>query len=110
MRAAPARCRGRDPRREPSTADQPLEARAATSAVTGKTVVFTGTLETLTRSEAKAQAERLGAKVAGSVSKKTDYVVAGADSGSKLAKARELGVAVLDEQEWLRLTGTSGKG
>jgi DNA ligase (NAD+) len=76
--------------------------------VAGKTVVFTGTLTLLTRSEAKAQAERLGAKVAGSVSKKTDYVVAGADAGSKLAKARELGVAVIEEEEWVRLT--TGKG
>ena len=73
--------------------------------VAGRTVVFTGTLEKLTRSEAKAQAERLGAKVAGSVSKKTDYVVAGADAGSKLAKARELGVKVLSEDEWLALVG-----
>jgi DNA ligase (NAD+) len=76
---------------------------AVASAVTGKTVVFTGTLERVTRSEAKAQAERLGAKVAGSVSKKTDYVVAGADAGSKLTKATELGVTVLSEQEWLDL-------
>jgi DNA ligase (NAD+) len=89
---------------------QALEARATSSPVAGKTVVFTGTLENLTRSEAKAQAERLGAKVAGSVSKKTDYVVAGADSGSKLTKARDLGVTVLDEAEWLQLTGGKAKG
>ena len=75
------------------------------SPVTGKTVVFTGTLTRISRNEAKAQAERLGAKVAGSVSKKTDYVVAGEDAGSKLTKARELGVAVLSEEEWLQLVG-----
>ena len=89
---------------------QALEAVDTTSVVAGKTVVFTGTLTILTRSEAKAQAERLGAKVAGSVSKKTDYVVAGADAGSKLSKARELGVTVLDEAEWLRLTGGDDRG
>jgi len=75
------------------------------SAVTGKTVVFTGSLEKMGRNEAKAQAERLGAKVGASVSKKTDYVVAGADAGSKLDNARELGVTVLTEDEWIALVG-----
>jgi DNA ligase (NAD+) len=89
---------------------QPLAPQDKLSPVAGKTVVFTGTLDTLTRSEAKAQAERLGAKVAGSVSQKTDYVVAGADSGSKLAKARELGVTVLEEGDWLKLTAAKTKG
>jgi DNA ligase (NAD+) len=75
------------------------------SAVAGKTVVFTGSLEKMTRDEAKATAERLGAKVAGSVSKKTDYVVAGPGAGSKLEKAREAGVTVLTEDEWVELVG-----
>ena len=75
------------------------------SAIAGKTVVFTGTLEIVTRSEAKAKAESMGAKVAGSVSKKTDYVVVGADAGSKAKKAAELGVPTLTEQEWISLIG-----
>lgn len=74
----------------------------------GKTVVLTGTLTSMTREEAKALLERLGAKVSGSVSKKTDYVVAGAEAGSKLRKATELGVQVLDEQQFMALT-RSGK-
>jgi DNA ligase (NAD+) len=75
----------------------------ADSAVAGKTVVFTGTLEQMTRDEAKASAERLGAKVSGSVSKKTDYVVAGPGAGSKLTDAKKLGVKVLSEDEWVKL-------
>ena len=82
--------------RAPDAADSPLA---------GKTVVFTGTLENMSRGEAKARAEALGAKVAGSVSKKTDYVVVGADAGTKAKKAAELGVTVLDEDGWLEMMG-----
>ena len=81
------------------------ERPASESAVAGKTVVFTGSLERMTREEAKAMAERLGAKVTNSVSKRTDYVVAGPGAGSKLGKAREAGVTVLNEDEWLELVG-----
>lgn len=73
------------------------------SPIAGKTVVFTGTLEKMTRAEAKAKALSLGAKVAGSVSKSTDYVVMGADAGSKAKKAQELGVTILNEDEFLKL-------
>jgi len=75
------------------------------STVSGKTVVFSGSLERMTRDEAKVNAERLGAKAAGSVSKKTDYLIAGPGAGSKLADAKKHGVTVLTEDEWLKLIG-----
>ena len=84
---------------------QPLEAIASSSPISGKTVVFTGALERMTREEAKAMAERLGAKVAGSVSKKTDLLVAGPGAGSKLKDAEKYGVEVIDENAWFVLVG-----
>jgi DNA ligase (NAD+) len=87
---------------------KPASEKAAIAATTagifsGKTFVLTGTLPTLTREEATAKIEALGGKVSGSVSKKTDYVLAGEEAGSKLTKAQELGVKILDENEFLKM-------
>ena len=78
------------------------------SPVSGQTIVFTGKLETMSRDEAKAQAERLGARAAGSVSAATSLVVAGPGAGSKLIKAAELGIRVIDEAEWAEIVKAAG--
>jgi DNA ligase (NAD+) len=90
---------------EPPVTVRDFEPSTMASPVSGKTVVFTGTMETMSRSEAKAHAERSGANVASSVSKKTDYVVAGPGAGSKEKEARKLGLTILSEREWLDLVG-----
>jgi len=91
--------------KELETVEEHVVQAAVDSPVAGKTVVFTGTLTTMTRAEAKARAEAAGAKVAGSVSARTNFVVVGADAGSKAARARDLGVTVLSEAEWRTLIG-----
>lgn len=88
---------------EKITVEEYIDTTNYDSPLSGKTVVFTGTLEQMTRSEAKTKAQSMGAKVAGSVSSKTDYVIIGADAGSKAAKAQELGIKILSEQEFLEL-------
>jgi DNA ligase (NAD+) len=87
------------------TVEDAARAATADSEIAGKTMVFTGSLETMTRPEAKARAEAMGAKVTDSVSKRTDLVVVGADAGSKARKATELGVRTITEAEWRELAG-----
>jgi len=89
------------------TVERPEKVEIIQSPITNKTVVFTGSLEKMTRAEAKARAEALGAKVSGSVSKKTDLLVAGPGAGSKAAKAAELGIETIDEDGWLALIGAA---
>jgi DNA ligase (NAD+) len=89
---------------------EPFEPESSDSPIAGCIIVFTGTLEAMSRSEAKARAEALGAKVAGSVSAKTDYVVAGPGAGSKAKKAAELGVTVLSERDWFEMIGAGTDG
>ncbi len=91
---------------EEMTVEDWKEPAAASSPLSGKTIVFTGTLARMSRNEAKARAESLGASVAGSVSSKTDFVVAGEDAGGKAKKAAGLGVKILSEEEWLKLAGS----
>ena len=91
---------------EEVTPEEFVVGEQAGSVVSDKTVVFTGKLERFSRAEAKDRAERLGAKVVGSISKNTDYLVAGPGAGSKLKKAQSLGVSVLSEDEWLELIST----
>ncbi|MFP3034455.1 MAG: BRCT domain-containing protein, partial [Candidatus Tisiphia sp.] len=86
---------------------QDYSGQTTKTALTGKVVVFTGSLLTLSRAEAKSQAEKLGAKVSSSVSSATALVVVGADAGSKLRKAKELGIKIIDEDEWLELVYTN---
>ncbi|MGH7034841.1 MAG: helix-hairpin-helix domain-containing protein, partial [Stellaceae bacterium] len=92
-----------DLNKEIAVEDYAVAAPAGNSPLAGKTIVFTGTLEAMSRPEAKARAEALGAHVGGSVSIKTDYLVVGADAGSKAKKAAELGVKTLSEDEWMKL-------
>jgi DNA ligase (NAD+) len=93
--------------REITVLDYAAPAARKSSPLAGKTVVFTGSLEHMTRLEAKARAAALGARIASSVSAKTDFVVIGADAGTKAARAAELGVATLDEAAWLALAGAA---